>query len=219
MKASIISSTSAVPKEIEMIATESSMASDSLFFCALVATNGKMFWSRMAALLLLWVDEAHSVASAYQRYELLFLLVLRKSTATATSSVRDDIVSTLEMSDHVMIRISPNPIQHHVHCEEKDQSGAGWTLLTCSVPYGESLYPLPELWFTATASRGPGAPELCDNRLFGMFHASSPQHSKDVITSSSANPCGVVQVVFASVALGMGINLRGENNIIQPPAA
>ena len=27
----------------------------------------------------------------------------------------------------------------------------------------------------------PSAPELKENRLFGMFHASTPQHSKDVI--------------------------------------
>ena len=27
----------------------------------------------------------------------------------------------------------------------------------------------------------PSAPELSENRLFGMFHASTPQHSNDVI--------------------------------------
>ena len=27
----------------------------------------------------------------------------------------------------------------------------------------------------------PSAPELSENSLFGMFHASTPQHSKDVI--------------------------------------
>ena len=30
----------------------------------------------------------------------------------------------------------------------------------------------------------PSAPELSENRLFGMFHASTPQHSKDVIMGS-----------------------------------
>ena len=60
----------------------------------------------------------------------------------------------------------------------------------------------------------PGAPELSDNRLFGMFHASSPQHSKDVIVQSLLNPDGVVRIVFASVAMGMGIDLQGVNTII-----
>ena len=30
----------------------------------------------------------------------------------------------------------------------------------------------------------PSAPELSENHLFGMFHASTPQHSKDVIMGS-----------------------------------
>ena len=32
----------------------------------------------------------------------------------------------------------------------------------------------------------PSAPELSENRLFGMFHASTPQHSKDVIMGKFA---------------------------------
>ena len=49
---------------------------------------------------------------------------------------------------------------------------------------------------------------------FGMFHASTPQHNKDVILYSLLVPDGVVRVVFATVALGMGINLQGVNTII-----
>ena len=46
-----------------------------------------------------------------------------------------------------------------------------------------------------------------------MFHANTPQH-KDVILSNLSRPDGVVRVVFATVALGMGINLRDVNTII-----
>ena len=60
----------------------------------------------------------------------------------------------------------------------------------------------------------PGSPELSNNRLFGMFHASTPQHSKDVIVKSLMDPCGVVWIVFASVAMGMGVDLQGVNTII-----
>ena len=60
----------------------------------------------------------------------------------------------------------------------------------------------------------PGAPELSDNRLFGMFHASTPQHSKEVILQSLMDPEGVVRVVFASIAMGMGIDLREVNTIV-----
>ena len=42
----------------------------------------------------------------------------------------------------------------------------------------------------------------------------SSQHNKEVILQSLLHPDGVVRVVFASVALGMGVNLKGVNNII-----
>ena len=60
----------------------------------------------------------------------------------------------------------------------------------------------------------PGSPELSDNRLFGMFHAKTPQHSKDVIIKSLLEPQGKIRVVFATVAMGMGVDLRGVNTII-----
>ena len=39
------------------------------------------------------------------------------------------------------------------------------------------------------------------NRLFGLFHASTPQHSKDVNMGSLQDCHGTVRVVFASVAM------------------
>ena len=47
-----------------------------------------------------------------------------------------------------------------------------------------------------------------------MFHASTPQHSKDVIMGSLQDCHGTVSVVFASVAMGMGIYLHGVDTII-----
>ena len=58
------------------------------------------------------------------------------------------------------------------------------------------------------------APELSENRLFGMFHASTPQHSKGVNTGSLPDCHGTVRVVFASVAMAMGIDLHGVDIII-----
>lgn len=60
----------------------------------------------------------------------------------------------------------------------------------------------------------PGASEVSDNRLFGMFHAKTPQSSKDVIGRSLMDPHGVVRIVFATLAMGMGVDLRGVNTII-----
>ena len=53
-----------------------------------------------------------------------------------------------------------------------------------------------------------GADKVSDNRLFGIFHANTPEHNKEVILKSLDDPNGVVRVVFATVALGMGINLQ-----------
>ena len=47
-----------------------------------------------------------------------------------------------------------------------------------------------------------------------MFHASTPQHSKDVIMGSLQDCHGTVRVVFASVAMGMGIDLHGVDTVI-----
>lgn len=56
-----------------------------------------------------------------------------------------------------------------------------------------------------------GAQQVSDNRLFGMFHAHTPAHNKQVILESMKKPNGVVRVVFA---LGMGVDFVGLNRII-----
>ena len=55
----------------------------------------------------------------------------------------------------------------------------------------------------------PDVPKISDNRLFGMYHANTPTHNKEVILNSIQKDDGVVRLVFAMVALGMGVNLVG----------
>ena len=59
-----------------------------------------------------------------------------------------------------------------------------------------------------------GAEKLSKNRLFDMFHACTPPTVKDVILKSLAQPDGKLRVVFATVALGMGIDLKDVNTVI-----
>ena len=47
-----------------------------------------------------------------------------------------------------------------------------------------------------------------------MFHSSTCQHNKDVILKSLQVPDGVVRVVFATIGLGMGINLQDIDTVI-----
>ena len=69
-------------------------------------------------------------------------------------------------------------------------------------------------WGKVSMYYPPSAPELSKFCLFGMFHARTPQHSKDVVVGSLQDCHGTVRVVFASVAMGMGIDLHGVDTII-----
>lgn len=54
------------------------------------------------------------------------------------------------------------------------------------------------------------ATKQASNRLFGMYHSGTSDHNKDVIIKSMS----VVRIVFATVALGMGVNLASLNKVI-----
>ena len=71
------------------------------------------------------------------------------------------------------------------------------TLMICADLFSRFSYEMGKSQFYP-----PSAPELSENRLFG-FHATTPQHGKDVIMGSLQD-CDV-SVVFASEAMGMGI--------------
>ena len=60
----------------------------------------------------------------------------------------------------------------------------------------------------------PGAEQVSNNHLFGMYHSNTPQYNKEVILKSTDQPDGVVWIVFTTVALGTGVNLKGVNIII-----
>ena len=59
-----------------------------------------------------------------------------------------------------------------------------------------------------------GAPHFSDYRLFGMYHSNTPDYNKDVILKSMNQSDGTVRIVFATVALGMGVNLCDVNTVI-----
>ena len=58
------------------------------------------------------------------------------------------------------------------------------------------------------------AEHISDNRLYGMFHAKTPDHNKEVILKRMQDKSGVTRVVFCIVALGMRVNFVGLNYII-----
>ena len=154
------------------------------------------------------------------------------ATATVTDMMRRDIVDKLDMNGCKMVSESPNKpnifyaVQRRSENLEDDMSFIVADLSAnsvkarrvivycrsldmCSNLYAHFLYTLGDKSY-----HPPGAEQISDNRLFGMFHSKTDDHNKDVIMHSMTKEDGVVRVVFATMALGMGVNFAGLNTII-----
>ena len=59
-----------------------------------------------------------------------------------------------------------------------------------------------------------GSEQISDNRLFEMFHSTTPQHKKNVIMRSLAIPDGLIREVFATITMGMGVNFSDISLVI-----
>ena len=156
---------------------------------------------------------------------------LMACTATASKSVKKEVIECLEMTGCVEVTASPD--RPNIYYQVKDrtdietdflsviinlrekQVGAPRVLVysrsldTCADLYAHFHYELGDASYYP-----PGSPHLSDHRLFGMYHAATPQYNKDVILKSLLDPAGIVRVVFATVALGMGVDLRDVNTIV-----
>ena len=65
----------------------------------------------------------------------------------------------------------------------------------------------------------PEAMQLVKNRLFAMFHSTYAEVTKADVLESLQTPAGVVRVVFAKTALGLGVDIKGLHKVIHlgPP--
>ena len=86
-----------------------------------------------------------------------------------------------------------------VYCRSLDMCADLYEHFHCSL--GDSSY------YSA------GSKQVSDNRLFGMYHANTSLHNEEVILQSMQKEDGVVRVVFATIALGMGVNFAALNTI------
>ena len=116
--------------------------------------------------------------------------------ATAYKSVKKEVIDSLEMC--ALREKRGNAPRVLVYCRSLD---------TCADLYAHFHFELGRSFLLPY-----GSSHVSDQRLVGMFHAGTPQYNKDVILKSLLVPDGVVHVVFATVALGMGVDLRGVNN-------
>ena len=152
-------------------------------------------------------------------------------TATATRSIRQEVLASLDMKGCEFVCTSPDrpnifykvlprttiegDVQGVLDDLKTHKAQAPRVLIycrslnTCSDLYAHFHYTLGD-----DSYYPPGSPQVSDNRLFGMYHSNTPEHNKDVIMKSLVSPTGIVRVVFATIALGMGVNLQDVNIVI-----
>lgn len=139
-------------------------------------------------------------------------------TATATLAIRHDVLVKLEMSESKLVYVSPNrsniyfevrprtnieadmaPLLHDLQTNKQKAKRVlvyCRSLNTCADLYAHFCYELGE-----DGSYYPeNAEHISDNRLYGMYHAKSPSHNKDMILKSMLDENGLVRVVFCTVA-------------------
>ena len=153
------------------------------------------------------------------------------ATATVTKEMRLDVMEKLDMKGCEYISASPNKpnIMYRVFEGTSIEDDLAFlvedlrdnnikaervivycrSLNMCSSLYAHFLYELKE-----NSYHPPGADQKSDNRLFGMFHSNTTNHNKAVILKSMVKFDGTVRVVFATMALGMGVNFVGFNTNI-----
>ena len=145
--------------------------------------------------------------------------------------MRLDVCRKLEMSEYKFVWASPE--RPNIYYEVLPRSDVDTDIkpivddlrrnklqMTRVIIYCRSLNVCSDLYAYFLSCLGedsyfpPDAPKISDNRLFGMYHANTPAHNKEVILNSMQKEDGVVRVVFATVALGMGVNLVGVNRVV-----
>ena len=73
-----------------------------------------------------------------------------------------------------------------------------------------TVYPFP----LGDKSYWPEGDTKAQNRVVEMYHACTPDSNKHIILQSLRDANGVCRVVFATNALGMGIDVKGLTTVI-----
>ena len=79
----------------------------------------------------------------------------------------------------------------------------------CSDLYAHFLFELGD-----RAYYPMGSEKIPENRVIAMFHSRTNEENKKIVLASLTKPKGTVRIVFATVALGMGIHLADADTIL-----
>lgn len=152
-------------------------------------------------------------------------------TATATKSLREDVMKLLGMKSAVVVAVNPDKanIKYEVapfismnktfgalanQLAEK-QISIGRAIILC-----QHLEDCPKLYRFFRNSLGdkflypPGSPDICKNRIVEMFHSCTESCIKDEIIKSFSSESSPLRVVIATTAFGMGIDVPNIRTII-----
>ena len=155
---------------------------------------------------------------------------LLAATATATPAVRREVIDLLDMRGCEFVFVTPDRPNIYYEVRQRTDIEADLQPLVHSllaernkakrvVVYCRSLNMVADLYAHFLYTLGDdsyypeGAQHISDNRLFGMYHANTSPHNKEVIQTSMLDADGVVRIVFSTIALGMGVNMVGVNTI------
>ncbi|XP_028404836.1 uncharacterized protein LOC114527409 [Dendronephthya gigantea] len=161
-------------------------------------------------------------------------------TATATKRDREEIKNSLDIKD--CSEVVGNPDRRNIMYEKHFRVGSDIDSLTSILtPMAQGLleknicYPLtiiyiPLRWcgfaykiFESVLGinqyHPKGSRQTPENRLFAQFHSPQTTEMKDMILKQLCSSQSTVRVIFATVALGMGIDIRGIRCIVHitPP--
>lgn len=161
-------------------------------------------------------------------------------TATANKSDREGIKKSLGMKK--CFEVIGNPDRKNIMYEKHFRVGSDLdSIMSILTPMAQGLlkeqksYPLtiiyiPLKWcgfaykiFESVLGSHQYYPMGClqipENRLFAQFHSPQTKEMKEVVLKQLSSAQSVIRVVFATVALGMGVDIRGIRNIVHitPP--
>lgn len=153
------------------------------------------------------------------------------ATAIATRSIRYDVIDKLDMVGCEVVRVSPdrpnmyyevhprtgieNDMEHLIKQLKEHGPKANRVIVYCkSLNMCSELYTYFHYTMGNATYYPPESKQVSDNRLFGMYHANTPSHNKEVILESMQKENGIVRVVFATMALGMGVNFYGAQHSV-----
>ena len=152
------------------------------------------------------------------------------ATATATPAVRREVIHLLDMRGCEFVFNSPDRPNIYYEVRERTDIEADFQPLVDSlliernkakrvVVYCRSLNMVADLYAHFQYTLGDnsyypeGSERISDNRLFGMYHGNTSKHNKEVVQKSMQDADGIVRIVFATIALGMGVNMIDVNTV------